>query len=84
MKSSMLILTAALGALGACSDNRPRDVADCQEKAMQLYKVSKLQLSHDSTAIGSVLKCMQAKGYSPVSSEACESPVDSISWACFK
>ena len=84
MKSSTLILITALGALAACSDNRPRDVADCQDKAMQFYKVSKIQLSYDPAAIGYVLKCMQAKGYSPVSADACESPVDSISWACFK
>jgi len=51
---------------------------------MQAYKVSNLQLPHDPTALGYVLKCMQSKGYSAVLSDACQPPFDPIAWACFK
>jgi len=84
MKTSTMVLISLVGTLGACSDNRPNDVADCREKAMQVYKVSNLQLPRDSPAIGYVLKCMQDKGYSAVLSDACQPPFDPIAWACFK
>ena len=84
MKTGTLVLISMVGALGACSDNRPRDVADCRDKAMQAYKVSNLQLPHDPTAIGYVLKCMQGKGYTAALSDACQPPFDPIAWACFK
>jgi uncharacterized lipoprotein len=83
MKRGMLILISLVAALSACSDNRPRDVADCREKAKQAYKVSDLGLPHDRAAVGAVLKCMQDKGYSPVLTDACQPPFDPIAWACF-
>ena len=84
MKTRTMVLISIVVTLAACSDNRPRDVADCREKAMQAYKVSNLQLPHDPPALGYVLKCMQGKGYSAVLSDACQPPFDPIAWACFK
>jgi hypothetical protein len=84
MKTGTMVLISMIGALGACSDNRPNDVADCRAKAMRAYNVSSVQLPHDPTAIGYVLKCMKGKGYSPVFSDACQPPFDPIAWACFE